>query len=202
MRTFEIDKEYWNEGEIIFNNPNITIKPGYTPLVGCNGSGKTTLLLHIESKLHQLDIPHIRFNNLSDGGNNAMDEALNFTRDLKLLATLATSSEGENIMTNIGKFAEKVGNFCAENQFKDEVWILIDAMDSGLSIDNAIELKHFFDLVIETNKKVYIVAAINTYEFARGEECFDVYNGEYITFNDYEDYRNFVIDSKEIKKNR
>ena len=37
---------------------------------------------------------------------------------------------------------------------------------------------------------------------ARGEQCFDVYHGKYVTFKDYEEYRNLVLQSKEWKYHR
>lgn len=37
---------------------------------------------------------------------------------------------------------------------------------------------------------------------ARGEQCFDVYNGKYITFKDYKDYRNMILESKKWKEAR
>ena len=37
---------------------------------------------------------------------------------------------------------------------------------------------------------------------AREEQCFDVYNGKYIKFDNYEEYRNFILESKQNKNNR
>ena len=37
---------------------------------------------------------------------------------------------------------------------------------------------------------------------ANGERCFDVYNGKYITFKDYEEYRNMILKSKKWKEER
>ena len=52
------------------------------------------------------------------------------------------------------------------------------------------------------NSSVYIIVTANGYEMARNENCFDVYNGKYVKFKDYEDYRQFVLKSKEIKEKR
>lgn len=91
-------------------------------------------------------------------------------------------------------------------QMHSERWILLDAVDSGYSVDNVIELKGLFKLIQKdanaSGKHVFIVVSANEYELARKEKCFDVHNGSYIEFSDYEDYRNFIIDSRKIKDNR
>ena len=87
-----------------------------------------------------------------------------------------------------------------------ERWILIDAADSGYSIDNVIELKDLFQLMFDdaksVGKELYIIISANQYELARNEQCFDVNTGKYLTFKDYEDYRKFIIKSREKKDRR
>ena len=62
-----------------------------------------------------------------------------------------------------------------------ERWLLLDAIDSGFSIDNVIEAKDFFKMVIndfaDHGYELYIVVSANEYELANGEDCFDVMNG-------------------------
>ena len=86
-----------------------------------------------------------------------------------------------------------------------ELWFLFDGIDSGFSIDNIIDFKkQLIPLVTENNaeKDIYFIISANVYEFAREENCFDVINGKYITFSDYEDYRSFILKSKEEKLKR
>ncbi len=196
-------RDYYNEGEYIFKKNNIEIHSGLTVLVGCNGIGKTTLLFEIKNQLKKKKIPFINFNNLVDGGGNAREEAL-YRSELDFLATTCCSSEGENIMLNIGNLAQNIRRSIKKYEDENEYWILLDAVDSGLSIDNIIELKEFFNLLIEDNKNkdIYILASANEYEMAREEQCFDVANCKYITFKDYEDYRNYIIKSREYKDKR
>lgn len=202
MKKFKIIKDYYIEGENIFNKEIISFKPGVTVLVGCNGYGKSTLLNIIENKLEKNKIKFMKYNNLTDGEYFAKDNAL-YMRDLTLLANLATSSEGENIYTNIGRFVKNLGEFIT-NTDDDNIWILLDAIDSGLSIDNIIEIKEFFNYLInnEKDKNIYIIISANSYELAKDERCFDVYNGKYLTFKDYEDYRDFILQSKKVKEMR
>lgn len=205
MRKFQIERDYYGEDVVLYRRKNIEIQPGLTVLVGCNGSGKSTLLHQLKYELRNNDITYIDFDNLTNGGSYARSKA-GFVGDISFLATSVCSSEGENIIMNIGKVAASIGSTIRENRDSKELWILLDAIDSGLSVDNVIEIKNLFDLIIEdagkNNTNVYIVISANEYELARGEQCFDVYNGKYITFEDYEAYRKFIIKSRKTKDKR
>lgn len=230
MKTFKIPKDPCREGDILYKKSPITIEPGLTVLVGCNGCGKTTFLNLIQEDLKRKKIPVIFFNNLLDGGSNAISSAA-FHNDFSFVATAATSSEGENIMMNIGRMASNLRPFVQtgkavskrnnltnafamaggnsagseENPISKERWLLFDAIDSGLSVDNVVEIKkHLFDVVLSDagDCDIYILVSCNEYELARGENCFDVRNGKYIRFVDYEEYRNFILKSAKEKETR
>lgn len=230
MRKFKLEKDYYEDGQNLYKKRTVTIKPGVTVLVGCNGIGKTTMLHQIESHLKEEEVPYIHFDNLRDGGSSARSSSL-FYGDTMFAAISMCSSEGENIVLNMEKLAARIGNFVRTgedndrniamqkaftNLFKDEEdksnieipkerWILLDAIDSGLSVDNIVDIKEFlFKTILEHNcgNEIYIIVSANEYEMARGENCFDVYNGKYITFKDYEEYRNFILDSKKWKEKR
>lgn len=225
-RKFVLEKDYYDEGVNLYKKKTITINPGVTVLVGCNGIGKTTLLHQIRDRLKKLNVPYIDYDNLSEGGSNSMSGAL-YNNDLSFLASAFQSSEGENIVLNIQKLAAELADFIKtgkarnKNPFADifktlngeddekkeklpERWILLDAVDSGLSVDNIVEIKDFFKAVMEYNygNDIYIVVSANEYEMARGEQCFDVYNGKYRIFSDYEEYRNMILESKKWKEER
>ena len=227
-RDFKLQKYIHEENLILWKKRTITIKNGVTVLVGCNGIGKTSLLHCIKNQLKKENIPCISFDNLHDGGHNAVSEAA-FNDDFGLVASFTCSSEGENIVINMGilasklrkfietgddgdkinklamVFAEYRGNKKEEKEESNERWILLDAIDSGLSIDNIVDVKEYlFRTILENNfgKEIYILVVANEYEMARGEDCFDVRNGKYIKFKDYENYRNFVLKSKEWKEER
>ena len=98
-----------------------------------------------------------------------------------------------------------MGRLSKSNSDSEELWFLLDAVDSGLSIDNVNDLKEYlFKTVIksERDKRVYIIVSANAYELARKENCFDVISGKYVRFKDYEEYRDFVLKSKELKVER
>ena len=90
------------------------------------------------------------------------------------------------------------------NVHKNERWLFFDACDSGLSVDNVLELKDFFRFLIESHPDldVYIVVAANEYEMANGENCLNVSTMKYEKYRSYEDYRKAILKSRERKNKR
>lgn len=198
------NKWYGGDAHKIFENTYIEFEPGLTVLVGCNGAGKTTLLMQVEQFLRNKEIPVILHNNLTNGEKEAKDNAL-YEEKIDILAALMTNSEGENIMNVLGEAAIKMGMLSRDGQDAKELWYLFDSIDSGLSIDNISDIKeNFLPFVIKENKDkdVYILISANEYEFARNENCLDVMNCKYLKFKDYEDYRDFILKSREQKNKR
>lgn len=228
MRVFNVDTKPYGK-EKIFLRKKIEIKPGVTVLVGCNGTGKTSLINYMKNQLEKENVPYISFNNLLDGGSNSRSEAL-YNDDMQLLANLTCSSEGECIATNLVNLSNKLTYFMEHGKTNDrfsklnnlmkelitngdeqesepvkERWVLLDAVDSGFSIDNIIDLKECLLkplTELDFDGELYIVISANSFEMANGEQCLDVYNGKYTTFSDYEDYKNFILKSRERKEKR
>ena len=79
------------------------------------------------------------------------------------------------------------------------LFILLDGLDSGASIDRARDLMHLFDLIESEAKtedgkdthEIYILVAVNSYELAR-KRCLDVRTREYLSFKSYEEYAEFI----------
>ena len=214
-KLIELWENPYCNGEI-FKKKKIELNTGLTILVGCNGAGKSTLLHNIkcviekeiESNEQEEHIMLINFNNLADGGSRAK-ESFGFTGRFDLLSQAMSSSEGEEIMLNICQLARKIGYKAKTISKEKEFFVLLDACDSGLSVDNVIDLKKdLFNTIIKdfnvTKKDVdlYIIVASNEYELARNENCFDVINGEYVRFSNYEDYRRFILETKKEKTNQ
>lgn len=204
----------------------IELKPGLTVLVGCNGAGKTTLLLNLKEVCKKNNIPYILYDNLSDGGSNAMGMLFS-SGDYNGAAYLLSASEGECIKNNFGRKAGTFNEFIkngfvndrqyrlmkafssdkkdAEIESMDRV-MLFDAVDSGLSVDSVVEVKALFNQILndykDSDKNLYIIIAANEYELARNADCFDVNAGKYLRFKDYEEYRSFILESRKKKEKR
>ena len=223
-RKFKVYKNPYDDVEI-FKKSFVTVKEGLTILVGCNGYGKTTFLETVKESLRKNQIPYFSYDNHHEGTNSNMYGSALFEEDYSFLATAMGSSEGEKITMNISKFIKNVREFIdtgrtPKDKFADmfrmgekekpvnsnERWILLDAIDSGYSIDNVLGLKQIFELIEEDAQKMgrelYILVSANAYEMANGENCLDAVNNKYMKFKDYEDYKKFVLKSKNEKDQR
>ena len=203
-RKFKIDNDAYGEGIKMYNKATIELVPGVTVLVGCNGAGKSTLLKQLYHMIQKENIPCVMFDNLRDGGDRARASA-EFYGNMTFLGTSLCSSEGENIRLNMQRFSDMIIKMFKGNPHDQEYWIFADAVDSGFSIDNIVELKeNLFGEILDVHKKkdVYIVVSANAYEMARGENCFDVVNGRYVSIKSYEKYRSVVLKSRDKKNKR
>lgn len=203
---FELIRDPYEEDKFVFEKSEIEIKPGVTVLVGCNGSGKSSLLKQIAYRLKNAGIPFEKFDYKNDGGRKMREQFL-YQDEISAFAATISGSEGEEIIVNMMKIAAKLGssfNRVADSGGK-EFWILLDAIDSGLSADNIFDIKEYlFDTIFENSGdvEIHIVVSANSYEMCRQTNCFDVIKGEYIAFKDYEEYRNFILESKKTKEKR
>lgn len=206
-RTFKVPKAPYDEGDNIYNKGTFTFNSGVTVLVGCNGSGKSTLLRHLEHKLQDdKDVLCVSYNNLAQGGSNSVKDFL-WNNQTRFAASVMTGSEGEGIITNIGVVANKIGTLVRSNQSNNKpLFVLFDAIDSGLSVDNVVDIKEYlFKTILEDNankRDVYIICSANGYEMCNGENCFDVQNVRYVNFKTYNAYKKFILKSAEIKAKR
>lgn len=192
---FERKRDYYKKNEYIFDNSEITINPGVTVLVGNNGAGKTTTLKIIKSYLEEKKIKYMLFDGANqDNQYNSIDKAL-FYHDIETVSCFYQSSEGQNVILSYGQFLKKLRPYV--KNCNNDLFILIDAVDSGLDIPNIIQIKNLFKNILEDagDKDVYIIVSTNNFEFAVNEDCLDVKTGEHISFENYEQYKKFIINS-------
>lgn len=133
-----------------------------------------------------------------------MNKAL-FIGDMQFVGSAMSSSEGESVSLNLMMTARKISAMFTHNPDADEYWILLDAADSGLSIDGVEDLKcGLFNSIFEkySDKTIYIIVSANEYEMARGEHCFDVVNCKYVNIKSYDRYRSIVMRSRQYKDKR
>ena len=203
-----ITSNYYENGRIYSKN-EIDLRPGLSVLVGCNGSGKTTLIHQIKNWCERNNVSCYKFDNYKQGG-HAMNDMLGYFGHMDTLFQNISSSEGEQISNNMGIIAGNIGHFLHHKSMAEghkQGVILLDALDSGLSIDHVIDLKKdLFDTILEdcakNNFEIYIVMAANEYEMARGEWCIDMTNLQYKKLPTYESYRRLIIKSRKRKNRR
>ena len=202
--TIPIDKCPYGE-EKLYTKATIQLHTGLTVVVGCNGSGKSTLLKAIKHYCESESILYLHHDNERNGGSNAFSERM-FNQDFVTAGTLMASSEGEKIMINFGTFAQKLGQFIRLHSESDKLFILLDGLDSGMSIDGVREIKEFINDVlipdVPTSMKLYVVITANSFELAYNERCLEAATGNYQTFSSYPAYSNFIMRSRSRKDKR
>lgn len=181
----------------IFKKHTFDFNEGLTCLIGKNGAGKTTLLKEINDVYENRTQIYYYRNEISE--KTAMQDFLE-SGQVNYLIRNFQSSEGQNIMNNFSDIVPRIGDFVRRNikNKSNEILILLDGLDSGLSIDNIKELKDLFINTItkdclKHNVKPYIIISANNYEFCRLTDCINVKTGKHIIFNTYDEFRNFYI---------
>ena len=221
MKELTIDVAPFDSRCRLYYTSKLQINPGLTVLVGCNGSGKSTLLnciryevpytMRNNKKITNKDILIIDYDDRGLNGSGGLVSKYAFLNKFDQAASAMCSSEGEKIMQGLCDVAQSIGHRISQRQkllpehpFK-EIWILFDAVGSGLSIDGILSIKKdLVDVVIEHNKgtDVYFIISTNEYEFANGEDCIDVTTFKHMRFNNYEEYKKFILRTKEKKNKR
>lgn len=203
MRKFTVPTRPFDDDMRLYLRKEVEFYPGLTTLIGCNGSGKTTLMMLIKEELrHDKDILLLTYNDRSEGQSNLM-EALAFRDDMSGVASMFMSSEGERIIRGVGYFARGIRKRIQKANPK-EIWILLDAVGSGLSIDGIQDIKDLAKAVIEDNRgtDVYFVVSTNEYEFSIGADNIDVTTFKHVQFKNYEEYRKLILKTSEKKQRR
>ena len=203
-------------------NPDFDLLPGITVFVGCNGYGKSSTIEEIVSYMRDNKMPHLYY----DATVHDMDSVT----DAQTLAYCFQSSEGERVSAIFSEFIgaiRKMKSKCMET--KSPLILLIDGIDSGLSIDMVIEVRKLLctitDDCLESGVIPYICIATNSYELCEAPEyfrinkyvgdrdmqrtltakyfrCYDPYDFTPLEFDKYEKYRNYIMETYETKAKR
>lgn len=203
MRKFTVSTRPFDDDMRLYLRKDVEFYPGLTTLVGCNGSGKTTLMQLIKEQLKKdKDALVLSYDDRTDGQSNLMSYfgAMGYT---DRLVDMFVSSEGERISRGLGLFAQGLRQKIGKANPK-QLWIFMDAVGSGLSIDGILDIKDFVNTVIMDNLgiEVYFVISTNEYEFTIGSDSIDVTTFDHLHFKSYEEYRKFVLKTSKKKERR
>ena len=180
----------------LYQRKEFTFVPGLNSLVGCNGSGKSTLIdIFLIPSLRKDKIEHYKYNDRRQGGSMLMDRMLNVDDDMYGLVRMYVSSEGERIVVGLEKVITALPSFFKENKGKP-TFLLLDAIDSGMSVDEICEIKELLlDVVIPDAKSrfdidLYVVIAANNYEWCNDDRIhnIDITTAKTLKFKSYEEY--------------
>lgn len=187
----------------LYSRKEVSFNPGFTALVGCNGSGKSTLMHIIHDQLrNEPDILALIYDDRFDGGDH-LTSRFSFYGNTTGMASMILSSEGEKIYYGISHFVSSLKHKIDDANPK-EIWIFMDAVGSGLSIDGIDEVKDLYQIIKDDNSErdIYFVVSTNEYEFARDSDCIDVTTFKHMTFTTYDEYRNYILKTKQKKDKR
>ena len=197
-------------------NTSYSLLPGVTCLVGCNGYGKSTTSKEIRDWLTKNSYKYVDFDNTVHGGSFMKAKCVQ-SGDFKTLATFMESSEGESLIVSFGVYVEKI-SAALTKRIKDQkpLFVFLDAIDSGISIDNARNIRSFLFRVIEDANKndisAFIIITANTFEMCRSDtlepdqaakfRCLDPYDFTHKSFGDYTEYEKYIIETRSIVSKR
>ena len=205
VRTIRTRRCWYGDRTRIFNKGSVDIPAGRTILVGVNGSGKSTLIDAITETLSEIHVPYKEFDNTGMHGGQSILARCMSHGDMTGLASAYMSSEGERMIMSGNSFFERVSEYIRSNH-GGECWVLLDAVDSGLSIDNIVDMKGLLDMMEQhaqgEDVTLYVIAAANAFELVCGERCLEPKTGRFMEFHDYDSYRKFCLDSRKRKEKR
>lgn len=186
----------------LFSTNKFEFKEGLNIIVGENGSGKSTLCKEITEFLNKNNIKFIKYDAYSESGCYSASNAL-LTGNYKESNILWNKSEGETGIFNLGNFVSKINKTIKAIDNYEKLFIILDAIDSGLSINRIVEIRELFDIIINDinemnlskniHKEIYIVASSNTFELVQNARCIYVKNGKIKKFGTYSSFRNFIL---------
>ena len=131
----------------LHNGFELELKPGVTCLVGPNGAGKTTLLAQLNEYATGHNIPVWKYSNYADG---KYEDYRYLETDTRLFAQNAFASEGEKVAIHFSGRVGEIGRLVTESRkTKQPAFVLLDALDSGASIDRARDLFELFKMIDE-----------------------------------------------------
>ena len=210
-------KDPYEDDRRFYKGRNTSFQPGLTTLTGCNGIGKSTLVKNITDELKSRGTPYFLFDNLGESGGekNAfrmINEAIssrNGAEEFFSGLSVLSLSEGEKIITSLNRFMKGCATAINETSVGyGELWLLFDAVDSGLSADFIEDfkdmLRNLYKDIMQAHPlmQVYILVTSNSYETCHGTAVYSVAKNRYVNIRTYEAFVKETRASREYKVQR
>lgn len=189
----------------IYLRKDFIFTPGLTSLVGCNGSGKSTMIdMYLTSYARKNHIEYIFWNDRRSGGSHLMQQCMD-SGNMDGVISLFMSSEGERISYALLDVFRNIGK-CFRACKGQPIVIMLDAIDSGMSVDEICETRDaILDVVLpdsaSLNVTPYFIIAANNYEWCSDPRIhnIDIQTGKSLDINNYDDYKKIILKSRERK---
>lgn len=192
---FGINTSPYSKAEVLFKKDLIEINPGVTVFTGCNGSGKSTLIQIIKNRLESSEFPFMYYNCSEQQQGEAVLSSI-------------SSSQGEYAYFRFSSIIQFMKPFFEMETNHSSRWVLIDGIDSYLSVDRIAQIRKCFDFLVHEAKRtgveLFIIVASNSFEMCKGSNCFSVIDGEYRDkpYDTYEGWHEDIMDSSEYVRKR
>jgi energy-coupling factor transporter ATP-binding protein EcfA2 len=186
----------------LYDNSTFDFAEGLTVLTGCNGSGKSTLLEELHKYADEHNIPNYLYDARKSQENLGREFQNNGDIDV-ITQCIAHNmeSEGENLHSSFGYFLTAIGTVVRLAKPGDDIIIMIDGIDSGVSINLIRDIKDFLLNTmlakenIPADTHMYVIVSANSFELARDCDCIDVSTAKHKTFNNYDEYVDYIVES-------
>lgn len=220
MKKVKLVKDFYGERNIQLKSSFELEDNSINCLVGCNGSGKSTFIKNLKyylmNKVKEVNKIVLGYDFSIEANKEEnkdlyieIDKNTNPKENITQLIDFDINDVRRNFMSTGENFTDRIATafgylkqIIKQNKGKS-LYLVLDDIDVGLSIDTLESLKRVLDLVCrdckENNITYYIFLAVNSYYFTRFYKCIDVNNLKYVKFETYEAYEKFVLKSAELK---
>lgn len=161
-------------------------------LFGGNGVGKSTFLNGLKENSFEIEskkpIKIFSYTNSLDNKKISKNNAIEKHTDIIKIYNSSQYSEGQAMIHFFRPFLLDVEDY-ARNNTTEDIVVLIDEMDSGLSIENINMLLHLIVDMCNEFKNIQFFISTNHYHYTYVfKEVLNMYDGTWIRIESYEEY--------------